>query len=211
MPDETLLPESQKRRFPLLVIALVLAVLAVLAASVWLLNAQAPGSADGAGPATPAAGGPTATSSPTAAPAPEPVSGDLDENTAEVLLANYFQAADTLTAGDDLGDLSTVVAGAALDELEAHLMELESREWSIRGETRYEDIEILEADLGADTPTALVSVCVDSSDVTLVAKDGSPVGPEAEGERRATNLYSFAHTDGAWRVVSHTFPDDPQC
>jgi hypothetical protein len=213
MPDELSLPTSRKRRFPVLVLAVVLAAIAVLVAAIWLLTGQGSRPADVAGAATAEPGAPTSTPDPTAspAPAPTPVTGDLDEDTADVVLANYFQALDTLTEDDDLGDLTTVVAGSAFDELEAQLMEFETREWTITGETRYEDVEIVEADLGSKTPTAILSVCVDSSDVTIVASDGSPVVPAAAGERRALNLYSLTHTDGAWRVVSHSFPDDPQC
>jgi hypothetical protein len=194
------------------VLAVVIAAIAVAVSAIWLLTSLGSGP-ETTGASTAEPGAPESTPAPTKTPAPtpEPVTGDLDESSADVVLANYFDAVDTLTEDDDLNNLTTVVSGNAFDELQAQLLEFESREWTVTGETRYEDVKILESDLEAKTPTALVSVCVDSSDVTVVGTDGKPVGPKPVGERRAINLYSLTYTDDAWRIVSHSFPDNPQC
>jgi cytoskeletal protein RodZ len=217
MPENTSLPHAPKRRIPSRMLAIAVVVAVLLGGSVWLLTAQASRPANVAGPAAPTA--PSATPEPssaaepgsTAAPAPEATDEHLTENTADVVLADYFEAMDALKPDTDLDGIAAVVTGDALAEVEAQQLEFESRGWSLTGSTRFEDVSVVEADLESDRPTATVSVCVDSSDVQLMDEDNSPVSTATDESRRAINLYSLAYTDGAWRVTSHTFPDDPQC
>jgi predicted lipid-binding transport protein (Tim44 family) len=205
------LPAAPKRPARLRLLAIVTAALLLLGAGVWLLTSQAPRPANSAGGAPTGAASAAPAPAPTFSPAPEAASEDLTEDTADIVLADYFEAMDALQADTDVDSIAPLVTGDALDEVESQLIEFESRNWSLEGQTRYEDLQVLEADLDAETPTATVSVCVDSSDVILVSADGSPVVDDPADVRRAINLYDLAYTDGAWRVTSHTFPNDPQC
>jgi predicted lipid-binding transport protein (Tim44 family) len=204
------LPAAPKRPARLRLLAIVTAALVLLGGGVWLLTSQVrPVNSAGGAPTGGASAAPTP--APTFSPAPEAASEDLTEDTADIVLADYFEAMDALEADTDVESIAPLVTGDALDEVESQLIEFESRDWSLEGETRYEDVQVLEADLDAETPTATVSVCVDSSDVTLVSADGSPVVDDPADVRRAINIYDLVYTDGAWRVTSHTFPNDPQC
>jgi hypothetical protein len=185
-------------------------------AAIVLAVSGGPAADPAAGPAAGPSGSPTASGTPTPRPsAPaeaEAPSGDtLEQDTAEIVLAEYFDTVGTLSAPDDLEVASAVATGAALDEIESRLLEFEVQEWTLRGDTRLEDVTVLESDLDGTPPTATVSVCVDSSDVELLNTDGSAV-PKVEGvSRRAINIYTLAFADDAWRVLDHTFPDDPTC
>ncbi len=209
MPEN--MPEKPKRRLPVRSLSIAAAITLLVGGSVGLLAAQTPRTDHVAGIAPSAPPSSTPTPAPTAEPAPEATDEDLTEKTVDIVLADYFEAMDALKPDTEVGTVSSLVTGDALAEVEAQVIEFESRDWSLEGETRYEDVKVLEADLEAKTPTATVSVCVDSSDVTLVSSDGSPVVADAAETRRAINIYSLAYTDGAWRVTSHSFPDDPQC
>jgi hypothetical protein len=173
------------------------------------------------GPSETAAARPSGTPAPAASaePTPAPSSpADADDATgaileadaAETVLTDYFETVNALSEPADLEAASAVATGAALAEIEAQLLEFEVQEWSLQGEPRFEDITVLKSDLEGAPPTATVSVCVDSTDVKLLQSDGSPVA-SIEGPRRAVNLYTLAFEDDAWRVLDHTFPDDPTC
>jgi predicted lipid-binding transport protein (Tim44 family) len=211
MPENSPLTKTPKHRRTVRSLAIAAAVTVMLGGTVGVLAAQAPRTDDAARPAATATPSAVPTPDVTRSPAPEAASEDLTEDTADIVLADYFEAMDALEADTDVETIAPLVTGDALDEVESQLIEFESRNWSLEGETRYEDLQVLEADLDAETPTATVSVCVDSSDVTLVSADGSPVVDDPADVRRAINIYELAYTDGAWRVTSHTFPNDPQC
>jgi hypothetical protein len=185
------------------------------AGSVALVMAVSSGPA--ADTAAPPSTAPTAEASATPTPGPSSpaAAGDtpdeaIQADTAEVVLADYFETVNALTEPAGLDAASAVATGAALAEIEAQLLEFEVQGWSLKGEPRFEDVTVLTSDLDGTPPTAAVSVCVDSTDVRLLQSDGSPVA-SVDGPRRAVNIYTLAFEDGAWRVLDHTFPDDPTC
>ncbi|MGQ1797953.1 hypothetical protein ACT4S5_12580 [Kocuria oceani] len=101
--------------------------------------------------------------------------------------------------------------GAALQEVLASLTEFQDQGWEQRGVPVVVG-EPVSAPLPAEDGEALrVTVCLDSSQVTVVDRDGVVVrGPEKD--RRALHNYDLFREPGqSWQVVQHGFPDDPTC
>lgn len=103
--------------------------------------------------------------------------------------------------------------GPALQEILATLAEFEHQGWEQRG-TPVVVGEPVTAPLpveGGDGEAARVTVCLDSSDVTVVDRDGNVVrGPE-EGRKALHNYDLFRQPGQSWQVVQHGFPGDPTC
>ncbi|MEF3121150.1 hypothetical protein [Kocuria flava] len=105
--------------------------------------------------------------------------------------------------------------GPALQEILATLAEFEHQGWEQQG-TPVVVGEPVTAPLpapeeGPDGEAVRVTVCLDSSAVTVVDRDGAVVrGPEKD--RRALHNYDLFRQSGqSWQVVQHGFPDDPTC
>jgi hypothetical protein len=168
---------------------------------------------------------PTAAPKPTAKPTPTPTteSDDADDtdtdttstdqitaSTAEDSLGSFLRAASSavLVADSEITDeLTSVAAGAMLDEIEAQKMELEANGWSITGTPRLVSAVVTDA----TSDTATVTACIDSSDVATLDAQGTPIASSDDSPRRATNIYTLDHHDGTWRVVARTFPNNPDC
>lgn len=101
--------------------------------------------------------------------------------------------------------------GSALQEVVASLTEFEHQGWEQRGVPVVVG-EPISAPLPAEDGEAVrVTVCLDSSRVTVVDRDGNVVR-DAQKDRRALHNYDlFRHPGQSWQVVQHGFPDDPTC
>lgn len=101
--------------------------------------------------------------------------------------------------------------GSALQEVVASLTEFEHQGWEQRGVPVVVG-EPVSAPLPAEDGEAVrVTVCLDSSRVTVVDRDGNVVRG-AQKDRRALHNYDlFRHPGQSWQVVQHGFPDDPTC
>ncbi|MCC3266584.1 hypothetical protein [Arthrobacter gengyunqii] len=202
-------------------------------------NGAGDGGGDGTAPATDPSASPAASASATGSPAPAapgaagtepapaPSASASDRLPADPLLPEpardavlgYIDTAAAMAAepppadGGKLPapDYSGIAAGAALGELTAQFEEFQTNQWTVDGtpELAVRGIEDLEAD---GTAVRRVSLCIDSSAVQLTDRDGQILlAAEPPGTRTALNYYDLQEIDGAWRVVSHSFPDDPAC
>ncbi|MGM1017106.1 MAG: hypothetical protein ACQEW8_06160 [Actinomycetota bacterium] len=166
------------------------------------------------GDAAPSAS-PTPTVTATPAPAADPTeTGELDEESAvdaiETALAAPFA---TVGTSDDLAELlKNVAVDAYAAELEAQWQELISQGWTIDGSPSLVSAEVTDLDADADTPTASVTACVDSSEVTISDAAGDQIGDPAATEPRALHLFTLIQgSDDVWRISAHGFPNDPTC
>lgn len=108
-------------------------------------------------------------------------------------------------------DYSAIATGSALGELTAQFEEFQDNKWTLRGipELTVRGVESLEV---AGAAVRRVSICVDSSALELKDQDGRILVPAAgPGTRTALNYYDLQEQDGSWLVVSHSFPDNPNC
>jgi len=148
------------------------------------------------------ASAPSSVPTPTATDPAVPAS-TLTTTVADTTVASFLAAVATVQPAD----FAKVASGAILEELQNDAQELEANGWSRTGVAEVDGVTVLESDDAKGTAT--VEACVDSSDVATLDQNGDRLNPE--GTARALNLYSLARTDGAWRVVSRTFPDDTAC
>lgn len=177
---------------------------------------DAPGTAspsaptDPTDPATPSAPGSGAGSRPAISTAP----GELTEEDASALLENALvppvAEAESVQALDDL--MGDAVMDAYAEELEAQWLELSSQGWSVTGAPTISSLEITSLENSSQPATAEVLACIDSSDVTIVDAEGTPVGdPDAVMARAQHRFTMIQAEDGIWRISSRAFPDAPDC
>lgn len=102
-------------------------------------------------------------------------------------------------------------AGAALQEVLASLAEFEHQGWEQRGAPVVVG-DPVSAPLPTDDGEAVrVTVCLDSSEVTVVDRDGVVVSGKQKDRRALHNYDLFRQPGQSWQVVQHGFPDDPTC
>lgn len=102
-------------------------------------------------------------------------------------------------------------AGAALQEVLASLAEFEHQGWEQRGAPVVVG-DPVSAPLPTDDGEAVrVTVCLDSSEVTVVDRDGVVVSGKQKDRRVLHNYDLFRQPGQSWQVVQHGFPDDPTC
>lgn len=102
-------------------------------------------------------------------------------------------------------------AGDALQEIVASLAEFEHQGWEQRG-TPVVVGDPVSAPLPTDEGEAVrVTVCLDSSEVTVVDRDGVVVSGKQKDRRALHNYDLFRQSGESWQVVQHGFPDDPTC
>ncbi|TBN57991.1 DUF4101 domain-containing protein [Glaciihabitans arcticus] len=180
-----------------LVLVLVVA-LALLATAFAISAGRAP--AEKAEAPAPAAAQPTATPEPTLVPATDvgitPVMADL-------AVAGFLTAVATTPASD----LPKVASGAILEDLQNEAQELEANGWTRTGRAKVDGVKVTSSNEAAGTAT--VVACVDSSKVATLDENGDRLAAPATA--RALNIYSLSRSDGFWRVVSRTFPDETAC
>jgi len=150
----------------------------------------------------PAPVGAATTPTPTATDPAVPAT-TLTDTVADTTVAGFLTAVATATPAD----FPKIASGAILEELQNDAQELEANGWSRTGAAIVDGVTVLESD--DTTGTATIEACVDSTAVATLDQNGDRLNPA--GTARALNLYSLARTDGAWRVVSRTFPDDTAC
>jgi len=130
--------------------------------------------------------------------------GEEADDTVEHIVTVPFEPVET---SDDLEKrLGKVATGDYLAELEAQWQELTANGWTIEGKP-----EVVWTKTGkvADGKAELVA-CIDSSAVRTIDAKGKPIGESTAPPAR--HLFTLEQSkDGAWRIASHSFPDDPAC
>src|SRR5690554_616505 len=173
-------PAATSRRRP----ASWLLAAAVALASVGLsfgLIAATGSSATGPDAAGPSERPPSATQTPTAEPTPtataEAGERELPSEAVEEVLETFLDGVAAATAAPKagLGPLSGLATGAILEELEVEQQQLTDNGWSRAGAEKVVSVEVISAELDATPPTATVSACIDSNDITLLDAAGKPI------------------------------------
>lgn len=211
MSDDVLGTPVAKKRNTALWVAIAAVVLAFAATiGAFALSSNTPGEA-GAG-ASPSAT-PTVTASPAPAAPPTEV-GEIDDDQALTTIETALAA--PIGSAGTADDLAAVLKNVAVDsyaaELEAQWQELVSQGWSITGTPTLVSTQITALDAASDPPTAEITACVDSSDVTMLDADGKPIGDATAKMPRALHLFTLVQgSDDIWRISAHSFPNDPTC
>jgi len=180
-------------------LVLVLVVALVLLATAFAIGAGQPVTQKADDAALPTA---APTSEPTAAPTAEP-DGTISTVVADQAVASFLTAVATTPPAD----LPKIVSGAILEDLQNDAQELEANGWTRTGRAKVDGVKVTDTDETAGTAT--VVACVDSTAVATLDENGDRLAPAATA--RALNIYSLARTDGYWRIVSRTFPDETAC
>lgn len=109
-------------------------------------------------------------------------------------------------------DFSAVAYGSALGELEAQHQEFASNGWQQSGTVHAVGTAATASTVKDGTEQVSVTVCLDSSSVSVVDNTGATVlAAEKAGTRKNLNTYVVQEVSGAWLVVEHTFPGDSGC
>jgi hypothetical protein len=113
---------------------------------------------------------------------------------------------------DDIShQLSSVAAGAIVEEIANEQQELTANGWKLKGSPTIGTVSVVSTNTTASPETAVVQACVDSSKVVTLDSDGTPLGTSTGAAARALNIYTLQHAASGWRVVSRTFPANPNC
>ncbi len=129
------------------------------------------------------------------------VAGRLQAFLAEVDKANARGSTDQ-TAVRDLSQ------GSARAEIENSLVEMELEGYRQRGATRLLGLSVHRM---KPPVQRLVVVCVDDSEVEIVADNGYVVRPASKISRATLHEYTMLRVARDWRVLKHDMPDDPDC
>ncbi|KGM09878.1 hypothetical protein [Cellulomonas bogoriensis] len=194
------------------------AALAVGAGSWALWSARAGDPTPGPGADTPG----TQTADPTTAPGPDddpappaetgdlapPTAAPTDPDDASALVDALLDLTGPVLNGEVEPAAVTVAGGAVRGALEADAAEFEANGWTVTGDPRVIDLDVVEELLDADPPQITVHACVDASEVEVRDGQGELVGARPP---RSVNAYTFTETDGVWLLTGHGFADDPDC
>ncbi|MCQ1957257.1 hypothetical protein NNX39_12180 [Arthrobacter sp. zg-Y826] len=156
-----------------------------------------------------------------ATPVPEgtssPALWELPESAREALLG-FIETASAMRVEPNENergtppDYSRIADGSALGELTGQFEEFQDNGWIQSGPAEVLSVQAVE-DLEAEGgPIRRLSICIDSSAMELKDQDGQVLlGATEPGSRKSLNYYDLQERDGTWKVVSHSFPDDPAC
>jgi hypothetical protein len=110
----------------------------------------------------------------------------------------------------DQDSLVSVAEGAAVEAMLASAAEFADNGWRQIGVPVVVSAEVTSLEEDADPPQAVVSACLDHSDVDIVDSSGeSVVDPNAR--TRALNTLVLNYVDERWVLVERSFPDDVSC
>ncbi|MFI7494625.1 hypothetical protein ACH9D2_07895 [Kocuria sp. M4R2S49] len=142
-------------------------------------------------------------------PSDEPAAADPGDPQSSAELDARQEPAELDPAAVAVAEEAT--AGAALQEVLASLAEFEHQGWEQRGAPVVVG-DPVSAPLPTDEGEAVrVTVCLDSSEVTVVDRDGVVVSGKQKGRKALHNYDLFRQPGESWQVVQHGFPDDPTC
>lgn len=192
-----------------------------LAGSSVIAKTDDPTPAGGEGETTVESGSPTTVSDSVSPPEPpqtvalEPVEPPTEVEALASVERVLTEAVNAIQPSDDgtpgsLPDLTGVVTGSMLDELEAIRAEYENEGWTQLGAPEIVSLRVVEAPTADAPDDAIVEVCLDNSGVRIVDEDGNDVR-EPGSLTRVLNIYVLRFIDGQWVVADHTFPDDTDC
>lgn len=148
-------------------------------------------------------------------PPPAPVGDEAVATEAVIVSVNalvdatneVLQRADGGTEG-----IESVATGFVAGEVQALALEREQLGYTQVGEATVTSAKVRSLDLAADPPTALLEVCIDTSDLDVLDPNGDSVADQLyRPDHPVMHLYGAVYTDGLWRVSTHEIPDGANC
>jgi len=139
------------------------------------------------------------------APTPSAPGGIDEELVARILGVTWTVLANPATALD----LSEVLTGTALEDVENQRQEWVINEWRQQGTAEIVSTELEPTD---DPAVTRAHVCVDSADVSVVDAEGNVINDDIPAEEtRSLMIVTFSLEGDQWRMSERQFPDDPRC
>lgn len=118
-----------------------------------------------------------------------------------------LQRADGGTEG-----IESVATGFVEGEIQALALEREKLGYTQVGEATVTSTKVRSIDLAATPPTALLEVCIDTSDLDVLDPNGDSVADQLyRPGHPVMHLYGAVYLDGLWRVSTHEIPDGASC
>ena len=118
-----------------------------------------------------------------------------------------LQRADGGTEG-----IESVATGFVEGEVQALALEREKLGYTQVGEATVTSTKVRSIDLAANPPTALLEVCIDTSDLDVLDPNGESVADQLyRPGHPVMHLYGAVFLDGLWRVSTHEIPDGASC
>lgn len=106
----------------------------------------------------------------------------------------------------ELTDLSAVLAGNALDSHRA-LME----QWQAEGIRQEGQLHIVSSRVvSTEGNRTVIEACVDTSGITLLDDQSAPVN-DPQAPTRSLTIFTLDGSDGLWKIVDETLPENPEC
>jgi hypothetical protein len=73
-------------------------------------------------------------------------------------------------------------------------------------------VKVQSIDLAASPPTAMLEVCIDTSDLDVLDANGESVADQLyRPDHPVMHLYGAVYLDGLWRLSTHQIPDGATC
>lgn len=156
---------------------------------------------------------PTATS----ARVTPPTSVDLDSGTAAkdaeralrdflVLQAQSYETAEVVPGLADVAD------GFALGEVQAGAAERYDSDVRQVAGPKIASLKVKAANARGTPPEVILNVCLDSADVDIVDRAGNSLKDRLyQPGYPVLNVYGVRHDGTAWKVTTHTIPDNARC
>lgn len=150
-----------------------------------------------------------------AAPTPAPL-GDPESATSAVTAAAETLVAasnEVLQRGDGgIEGIESVATGFVEGEMRALAAERIQLGYKQVGTATVTSVTVQSIDLEGEPPTALLGVCVDTSDIDVVDSNGKSVGDQLyRPGHPVLHLYGAVFTDGLWKLSTHEIPDGATC
>jgi hypothetical protein len=118
-----------------------------------------------------------------------------------------LQRADGGTEG-----IESVATGFVEGELQALASERKHMGYTQVGEATVASVNVRSIELAANPPTALLEVCIDSSDLDVLDPNGDSVADQLyRPDHPVMHLYGAVFMDGIWKVSTHEIPDGASC
>ena len=150
-----------------------------------------------------------------AAPTPAPL-GDPESATSAVTAAAETLIAasnEVLQRGDGgIEGIEAIATGFVEGEMRALATERIQLGYKQVGTAVVTSVTVQSMDLEGEPPTAILAVCVDTSDIDVVDSNGNSVGDQLyRPGHPVLHLYGAVFTDGLWKLSTHEIPDGASC
>ncbi|WP_173923445.1 hypothetical protein [Agromyces sp. Marseille-P2726] len=148
-------------------------------------------------------------------PTPAPLGDEAEASEAVVTSVETLIAAtnEVLQRGDGgFEGIESVATGFVEGEVQALAIEREHLGYTQTGEATVTSVDVQSIDLAASPPTAVLEVCIDTSDLDVLDANGESVADQLyRPGHPVVHLYGAVYVDGLWRLSTHEIPDGATC